>query len=330
MVNRILYWFVTLPVFGKAGCLGTLGVFFACICLFAASIPGARARVAAQATATIVAVQAASTQRVIDATSTSVAHVTATSIAQQQATRTSIALAALATQTVIAAPTATAQANAEATRTAVSQATATAEAHAEATMLALAQATATAQAEIDANSTAVAQATVVAAQTAEAVAAAEAAAATQEAIAQATATIVSYRTQMPKGWWFGKGGGVGVVVGDFRYVQETSIYSSGQGSRFVAFGIAVYNESGRTIHVNPYRVTLVDSNGTTYAHSTATYDYWRDPLDAVDVRTGNNANGGLVFLIPDDAIPAQVVYDVGGLFGPTIVVDLLRAPDETE
>lgn len=181
MVNRILYWFVTLPVIGKAGCLGTLGVLFACSCLFAASIPGANARIAARATATVVALQAESTQVAIDATSTSVAHITATSVAQQQASATSEALAVYATQTAVIAPTVTQQAIIDATSTVV------------------AQETASAQAIIDATNTAIAHETAAAIQTAEAVAAEQATAIaiptqTAAAIVAATATVEAIET----------------------------------------------------------------------------------------------------------------------------------------
>ena len=226
--------------------------------------------------------------------------------------------------------------------------TVTAQALIDATTTALAAATATSQAHLDATATADAQATAYAAQTTEAVAAAEQATATAEAYvqvtataaqqatadaqiaAEATATIEDYRKQMPKGFWNDTKDGVGVVVGDFRYEQSTRLYDSGEGAKFVAFGISVFNESGSRIHVNPNNVTLVDLEGGTYSYNSATFDYWSQPLEAVDVLSGNKASGGLVFLIQQDTAPAQIIYDIGGLFGDTIIIDLRRPPDETQ
>jgi hypothetical protein len=177
MLNRILYWFITLPALAKGGCLTAFAIVFVCSCLTVASIPGARARQVAQATQTAVAAQAQATQAAVAAqaqatqvalnsTATSIADATAAALANQAATATSIAVAEIATQTAIAAPTVTAQAYADATNTA------------------LAGATATSQAYIDATNTAAAQATSDALQTAEAIAAEKA---TAEAIPTATA-----------------------------------------------------------------------------------------------------------------------------------------------
>ena len=84
MVNRILYSLVTLPVLAKAGCAGIMTIFLACSCLFVASIPGANARLQANATATAVAKLDQATQVAIQGTSTSVAYVTATAEANQR------------------------------------------------------------------------------------------------------------------------------------------------------------------------------------------------------------------------------------------------------
>ena len=323
MLNRLLYRLVTLPAIVKAGCLGTLGVFFACSCLFLASIPGASARAATFATQTAVAHQVEITQRALASTATSIAHTTATAQTGLNATATGVAHVQQATQTAEAAPAVTAQAALDATNAAYAASTATSQAVAAAT------------------GTSIAQATVLAGQTAEAIAAEQAAAATAQAAAQestataqaaaeAAATLDAYRKKMPKGFWYGKGGGVGVSIGDFRYEKETPLYAAGKGKKFVAFGIGVFNESGATIHVNPLNVTLVDLEGNTYAFSTATFDYWSEPLQAVNVLSGNQAQGGVVFLIPAETAPAKIVYETNTLFGDKIIVDLQRPPDEKQ
>ncbi len=77
-------------------------------------------------------------------------------------------------------------------------------------------------------------------------------------------------------------------------------------------------------------MTLIDLDGRSYSYDAATFSYWDQPLDAVDVLSGNRAEGGLVFKIDSDSAPAQIVYDVGGLFGGKIIIDLRRAPDQTQ
>lgn len=327
MLNRILYWFVTLPSLLKAGCVGTIGVLFACSCLVVASMPSAYARGIEMRTATAQAAEAEATQIAIaaaeEATATSAAASTATTVAERAATAIRVAAVERITATAVAAPTATAQAYLDATATSI------------------AGATATAQADIDATTTAIAVATEQASATAEALAQAEQAtaiaqaqaaerAATEQANAQATATIEDYRRAMPKGYWVEMGGQIGLAVGDFRYENTARYESSGPNAEFVAFYIGVYNESGGTIHVNPHNVTLVDLDGRTYSHHTATYSYWQEPLQAVNVPSGSRAEGGIVFLIDQDSAPAQIIYDTGGFFGGSIVVDLRRPPDKVE
>lgn len=327
MINRILYWFVTLPAITKAGCLSTLGVVFACSCLFVASIPGTYARGIEMQTATALALQAEATQVAVaaeqeatvasiaaaqNATATSAAASTATSVARDAATATRVAAIQQVTATAEAAPTATAQAYLDATSTVI------------------AGVTATAQAEADAAATAVAVATREAAESATSIARAEQATATAQAVAQATATIEDYRRAMPKGYWFNVDSRIRVAVGDFRYENTAGYENSGPRAEFVAFYVGVYNETGDTIHVNPHNVTLVDLDGRTYAHDSSTYSYWQEPLQAVNVPSGSRAEGGIVFLIDQDSAPAQIIYDTGGFFGGTIVVDLRRPPDETQ
>lgn len=150
MINRILYWFITLPVFGKVGCLMIIALIGTCTTASAISVPVRRARLSAEATQVAIntaATEAAATERA-NATNTALS-VAAT----QQASTTSLALSAAATQTAIvqqdlatktaqAGATATAQTIATATSVAIAEA-ATATAHAAATATALAKPTPT-------------------------------------------------------------------------------------------------------------------------------------------------------------------------------------------
>jgi hypothetical protein len=197
---------------------------------------------------------------------------------------------------------------ATATRQAIADATSETEAAANATQAAMAAQTATIVAAPTA--TAEAEAAGAATATAEAVAAANETA-TAQAAANATAIVEGYRTKAPKGIWFDSSGRVGVAVADFRYTGQTSLFKAGEGRKFVAFVIGIFNESGTEILVSPYDVTLVDIDGYTYSHDAATYDYWDVPLDMVDVQPGNKAQGGLVFKIRKDSGSAQIIFETG-------------------
>ena len=176
MLNRVLYWFITLPVLGKTGCLGLGCLLIACSFGTTASIATSRARVAAEATQTAlaqqaqatqvaVAEQAQATQSALDAIATRRAKAAATEQAQHNATATSIAAIQQATKVAAQAQrdaTATSSAAAQqATEAVVAAQTASAEAvsmAATTTALASQQATETAVARMVRNQTVVAMA----------------------------------------------------------------------------------------------------------------------------------------------------------------------------
>lgn len=160
---------------------------------------------------------------------------------------------------------------------------------------------------------------------AEAAAEAQRAAAAREA-ERLDATIAGYARTAPRGFWQGSRNRIGVGVGNFSYSSSAASSRAAPGSRFVAFGITVLNESNSTIHVNPNNVTLVDQRGASYAYNSATFSYCSNPLQGVDVRPGNTASGCIVFLVNSSTGPAKVIYRAT-LLGPDIVVDLERAPD---
>lgn len=157
--------------------------------------------------------------------------------------------------------------------------------------------------------------------------------ATAEARAQAgvkaTAAIEAYRTTPPEGYWEDQSQGIRIRAGNFRYFPQTNRWIAGPGAKFVAMGFAVLNESGDTFAVNPFGVTLVDLDGWTYEYDIASYDYWSNPLEAVDLEDGSQTNGGLVFRIRQHSGPAQVIFEVPGRKPSTrIVIDLRRPPDD--
>jgi hypothetical protein len=142
--------------------------------------------------------------------------------------------------------------------------------------------------------------------------------------AGATATVAAYSKVAPKGRWCAENGDVTVCVGQFQYSRSMSLYTAGQGMRFVGFGVTVSNGGSSAIHVNPNNVTLVDLDGRTYSHDVVTYEYV-EPLDAVDVQPGEYTGGMIAFHTRSNSGPAKVIYDVG-LFEPTVTIDLTKPP----
>ena len=188
-------------------------------------------------------------------------------------------------------------------------------------------ATAEAQQIVDATNTTIASETAQAVQQATTAVAAERATTTAQAVVRATETIDQYRTNMPKGFWQDDNDDVFVLAGDFRYVNSIGSSRAGSGAKFVAVYIAVFNRGGDVIHVNPNFITLIDIDGRTYSYDVASFRYWNQPLDAVDVRPDTSAEGGLVFKISANSAPAQIVYDAGR-FNEEVVIDFRRTPDQ--
>jgi len=129
----------------------------------------------------------------------------------------------------------------------------------------------------------------------------------------------------PQGTWCVGGTHRGVCVGDFRYVTEMKYERAPSNGRYIAFAVVVKNFDTSSIHVNPVNVTLVMADGRTYAYSAQTFSYWSSPMDAVNVSPGDIAEGGIVFLVPNDVSPERVVYR-GGIWESEIVVDLRKPP----
>jgi uncharacterized protein YraI len=147
--------------------------------------------------------------------------------------------------------------------------------------------------------------------------------------AHATATIEAYVWTPPVGTWCSTGSGRSVCVADFRYVNCISYTCSPSNGRFIAFGVGVRNISSGDITVNPNDVTLVMEDGRSYAYASETYSYWSTPLEHVAVAPGDSAQGGVVFLVPNQVGPGRVIYR-GGWFEAEVVLNLQRPPDSQD
>lgn len=163
--------------------------------------------------------------------------------------------------------------------------------------------------------------------------------ATQEAIANAatstaeyrqiaglTATIEAYVDKPPLGIWCANNKVRRVCVGDFRYETRAGYSRAPSNGRYIAFVVGVWNRSGFEISASPYDVSLVLDGGTTYDFDIETYSYWASPLDAVTISSGDNTQGGILFLVSNERAPRRVIYR--GILEENIEIDLYDPPTQ--
>lgn len=150
-----------------------------------------------------------------------------------------------------------------------------------------------------------------------------------QANANATATVEAFVDFPPIGTWCAQNDTRGFCVGDFRYERRAGFTNAPSNGRFIAFGVAVRNLSGSSISVNPFDLTLVMADGRTYEHASQSYSYWAIPLQSVTLASNGVAEGGMVFLVPNDVAPRYLIYR-GGLFESEIELDLYDPPISTD
>lgn len=76
-----------------------------------------------------------------------------------------------------------------------------------------------------------------------------------------------------------------------------SCVNDAKNASFVQIGVAVRNEGGRVIHVNPNHITIQDSDGRTYTHESETYSLG-NYFNAVNLQPGSYTDGWLAFILP--------------------------------
>lgn len=150
-----------------------------------------------------------------------------------------------------------------------------------------------------------------------------------QAFVNATATVQAFVDFPPIGTWCAQNDTRGFCVGDFRYERRAGFTNAPSNGRFIAFGVAVRNLSGSSISVNPFDLTLVMADGRTYEHAAETYSYWAIPLQSVTLASNGVAEGGMVFLVPNDVAPRYLIYR-GGLFEAEFELDLYDPPTSTD
>lgn len=81
-----------------------------------------------------------------------------------------------------------------------------------------------------------------------------------------------------------------------------------QGNTYWCFGLSVTNAGTQAHHANPNNVTLVAAGGYTYSYSSATHALTGRDFPAVDLQPGNTASGYIVFEVPGQATPSELIY----------------------
>lgn len=148
----------------------------------------------------------------------------------------------------------------------------------------------------------------------------------QQLVLNATATIEAYVDSPPEGTWCNQNNTRGVCVGDFRYVQTIGFTSAPSNGRFIAFGVGVQNIANSDVSVSPVDITLIMEDGRTYEYASETFSYWSTPMQSILVAPGDSAQGGIVFLVPNDVAPHRIIYR-GGFIEPEIEIDLFDQPE---
>jgi len=146
-----------------------------------------------------------------------------------------------------------------------------------------------------------------------------------QGVANATATIEAFAASPPVGTWCDTNGVRAVCVGGFEYRRSIGYSSASANSRYIVFVVRVDNFADGNIDANPYDVTLVLENGKTYSHDITTYNF-SNYFDAVIIAPGDNAQGGMAFLVQNNVAPERVIYR-GGFFEPDIVINLKDEPN---
>jgi hypothetical protein len=150
-----------------------------------------------------------------------------------------------------------------------------------------------------------------------------------QTVLDATATIEAYVNSAPVGAWCANNNTRRVCVADFRYTQRAGATNAPSNGRFIAFAVGVQNISNSNISANPGHLSLVMEDGRTFEYASQTFSYWSVPLRHTTIAPGDNVQGGLVFLVPNDVAPRRLIYR-GGLFESEIQIDLYDPPVSQE
>jgi hypothetical protein len=135
------------------------------------------------------------------------------------------------------------------------------------------------------------------------------------------------RGGMPGGFWTTSSNGITFAAGSFRYQSQIKYWDASNAKKYVIFAITIRNDRARgssSVLYNNHSFTLIDLEGRSYSHATATYSM-SDYQSSTDVYPGTRAGGAIAFEIPRDTAPAQIIYEYS-LYAPVITLELRTYP----
>jgi hypothetical protein len=143
-----------------------------------------------------------------------------------------------------------------------------------------------------------------------------------------TAELNARRRSMPAGYWSTTQYGVQLAAGSITYIPNIRYTDASPGRKIVALSITVKNVRGRgddDVYINPFRFTLIDLEGNSYSHMTATYslDGW---LDSASIYPGYSGGGQLAFEIPTKTAPGQLLFVHESYSTSPMVLELRTKP----
>jgi hypothetical protein len=87
------------------------------------------------------------------------------------------------------------------------------------------------------------------------------------------------------------------------------LYTAEPGMKLIAVQIAVGNESGDTVTVNPLKAVLIDSEGYVYTPELAGRD---GQIAVTDIAVGERVRGWVAFEVPEGTVAESIRYQVSG------------------
>ncbi len=143
-----------------------------------------------------------------------------------------------------------------------------------------------------------------------------------------TAELNARRRSMPAGYWSTTQYGVQLAAGSITYIPNIRYTDASPGYKIVAVSISVKNVRTRgseDVYINPFRFTLIDLEGNSYSHMTATYslDGW---LDSASIYPGYSGGGQLAFEIPTKTAPGQLLFVHESYATSPMVLELRSKP----
>ena len=113
--------------------------------------------------------------------------------------------------------------------------------------------------------------------------------------------------------------GISVVDPD----EPGMFYSAEEGKHLVSIEVAIENNSGEAISVNPLNTTLIDNQGLAYMLDLGSSEN-HDQIDTLDLFPGERIRGWISFKIEDGSSPSKIKYELDMWTGEVVEADLTQ------